>query len=76
MWWERDERLPFVSAYPGIIRYLESERWPNPQTLGEALLAERRRRGIEVRKAAALARVPELTRFPFEIVEAGAGAFD
>lgn len=54
MLWERDERLPFVSAYPAIIQFLEYEPWPEPKTLGEALLAERRRRGIEIRKAAAL----------------------
>jgi transcriptional regulator with XRE-family HTH domain len=61
MWWERDERPPIVSAYPAIISFLGSEPWPEPQTLGEALLAERRRRGIEIRKAAALAGVDEGT---------------
>jgi len=61
MWWERDERLPFVHFYPAIIAYLGFEPWPEPQTLGAALLAERRRRGVEIRKAAALAGVDEGT---------------
>ena len=61
MWWERGERVPLVSAYPAIIAYLGYEPWPEPQTLGAALLAERRRRGVETRKAADLARVDEGT---------------
>ncbi len=52
MWWERDQRPPFVHAYPGIIRFLGYEPWPAPQTLGEALLAERRRRGLPIKQAA------------------------
>ena len=61
MWWERDERIPFVSAYPGIIAYLGCEPWDEPQSLGETLRAERHRRGIEIRKAAALIGVDEGT---------------
>lgn len=61
MWWERDERLPIVSAYPVIIQFLGHEPWPKPLNLAEALLAERRRRGLEIRKAAALAGVDEGT---------------
>jgi transcriptional regulator with XRE-family HTH domain len=61
MFWERDERPPVVSAYPAIIRYLRAEPWSEPETLGDALLAERRRRGGEIRKAAALAGVDEGT---------------
>lgn len=54
MWWERDAWPPRVSAYPAIIRFLGFEPWPEPKTLASALLAERRRRGLEVRKAADL----------------------
>lgn len=54
MWWERNEREPFVSFYPAIIAWLGHEPWAEPITLAEALLAERRRRGVEIRKAAAL----------------------
>jgi hypothetical protein len=42
MFWERDERGPFVSAYPAVIRYLGYEPWDEPTTLGDVLLAERR----------------------------------
>uniref|UniRef100_UPI0025E41CE7 helix-turn-helix domain-containing protein n=1 Tax=Phenylobacterium sp. TaxID=1871053 RepID=UPI0025E41CE7 len=61
MWWERDERPPVVSAYPAIIGYLGYEPWPLSDTLAQALLAERRRRGIEIRKAAALVGVDQGT---------------
>lgn len=61
MWWERDEREPFVSAYPAIIQFLGYEPWPEPTTLAEALKVERRRRGLEIRAAAALASADEGT---------------
>jgi transcriptional regulator with XRE-family HTH domain len=52
MWWERDERLPFVRAYPAIVDLLGYEPWAEPTSLAEALLAERRRRGLSVERAA------------------------
>jgi hypothetical protein len=61
MFWERDERTPVVSAHPAVIAYLGYEPWGDPETLGSALLAERRRRGLEVRKVAALVGVDEGT---------------
>lgn len=61
MWWERDEREPNVSAYPAVIAYLSYEPWEEPRTLGEALLAERRRRGLRIDQAAALVGVDEGT---------------
>jgi hypothetical protein len=54
MWWERDEREPFPSAFPAIIEFLGEEPWPEPRTLAEALVAERRRRGLAVEHAADL----------------------
>ena len=69
MWWERDERLPIVSAYPAIIEFLGYEPWPEPRCLGDALLAERRRRGLEIRKAAALIGVDEGTWRRWELGE-------
>lgn len=51
MWWERDQREPFVHLYPGIIRFLGYEPWPEPATLSAALLAERRRRGWNLAQA-------------------------
>lgn len=61
MWWERDEREPYVHQYPAIIRYLSYEPWPTPSSLGELLLAERRRRGVSVATAAELIGVDEGT---------------
>lgn len=61
MWWERDEREPIVSAYPAVIAYLGYEPWEDPKTLDEALLAERRRRGIRIDQAAELVGVDEGT---------------
>ena len=61
MWWERDGRLPVVSAYPAIVLFLGREPWPKPRSLPEALLAARRIRGLEIRKAAALIGVDEGT---------------
>lgn len=50
--WERDEWLPAIAAYPALIRFLGYEPWPQARTLGEALLAERRRRGLVLKQAA------------------------
>lgn len=61
MWWERNEREPFVSVYPAIIQFLGHEPWPDPVNLGETLLAFRRRKGLEIRKAATLIGVDEGT---------------
>jgi DNA-binding XRE family transcriptional regulator len=61
MWWERDEREPFVSAYPAIIAFLGYEPWEEPRDLGSALLAARRRRGLRVDQAAKLVGVDEGT---------------
>lgn len=61
MWWERDGKLPLVHFYPALIAYLGCEPWSEPRTLAEALLAERRRRGLEMRKIAALVGVDEGT---------------
>lgn len=59
--WERDVRQPMVSMYPAIIRYLGYEPWPQPTTFGEELMAERRRRGLSIRDAAAILGVDEGT---------------
>jgi len=61
MWWERAEREPSVRCWPAIIKYLAREPWPEPQSLGEQLMAERRRRGLFIFEAAALAGVDETT---------------
>lgn len=61
MFWEREARTPLVSAYPAIIQYLGYEPWPEPVTLGQALLAARRKRGVEIRKAAVIVGADEGT---------------
>lgn len=61
MWWERDQRTPRANAYPTVIEYLGYEPWPTPNTLAQALLAERRRRGVDIRTAAGLVGVDEGT---------------
>lgn len=61
MWWERDERAPYVHHYPGIIRCFGYEPWPEPVTLGEKLLAERRRQGLSIKRAAEIVGVDEGT---------------
>ena len=45
MWWERDTYQPLDRSYPALIQFLGHEPWDEPTTLGEALKAERKRRG-------------------------------
>jgi hypothetical protein len=59
--WERKGRKPSVEHYPAIIRFLGYEPWPEPRTLAEALIAERRRRGLAICAAAAAMGVDEGT---------------
>ena len=59
MWWERDDRRPADRYYPAVITFLGEEPWPEPQSLGERLTAERRRRGLSIDRAAALIGVDE-----------------
>jgi transcriptional regulator with XRE-family HTH domain len=50
--WEQDERPPLVHAYPAIIKFIGYDPWAQPKTLAEVLLAERRRRGLQIKQAA------------------------
>lgn len=61
MWWEQDAREPLPRFYPAIVQFLEREPWPEPETLPERLLAERRRRGFTIREAAEVIGVDEGT---------------
>jgi transcriptional regulator with XRE-family HTH domain len=61
LWWERDARKPLDPSWPSIIAYLGREPWRRPETLAERLLAERRRRGLSISEAAAIAGVEETT---------------
>ena len=66
MWWERGVREPFDKFYPAIIRFLGYEPWDTPRTLAEALVVERRRRGLPVKRAAAEIGVDEGTWLRWE----------
>jgi transcriptional regulator with XRE-family HTH domain len=61
IWWEQDERQPFVHFYPAIVRFLGHEPWQQPVTLGDHLMAERRRRGLRIDQAAVLIGVDQGT---------------
>lgn len=61
IWWERDERAPYVHQYPAIIQYLGYEPWPETVSLGEKLLAQRRRHGLSIKRSAEIAGVDEGT---------------
>ncbi len=50
-----------MRAYPTIIGFLGYEPWSSPQTLAEALIAERRRRGLSIEAAATLSGVDQGT---------------
>ncbi len=49
--WERGAKEPMVAQYPTIISYLGYKPWPAPATLQERLRAERRRRGLPIKRA-------------------------
>jgi len=61
LWWERDAREPLERAWPSIIAYLGREPWRRQEVLAERLLAERRRRGLSISEAAAIAGVDQTT---------------
>lgn len=50
--WEKERKQPTVRQYPAIIAFLGYEPWPEPQTLGGILIAERRRLGMSSAEAA------------------------
>lgn len=64
--WERDERVPADRMYPALIKHLGYEPWPEPQTLGEKLQAERLRRGLSRKHAAEVIGVDEGTLWWWE----------
>ena len=49
--WERERTEPEDRLYPAIIQYLGREPWNNSASLPEALVAERRRRGLSIAAA-------------------------
>ena len=59
MKWERDSCEPLDRLYLKVIAFLGHEPWPEPETLGERLRAERRRRGLSIKRAAAMLNIDE-----------------
>ena len=59
--WEKRGVQPEVHFYPAIIAFLGYEPWPTPVTLGERLLAMRRRRGWTIKQSAMSINVDEST---------------
>lgn len=59
--WEAGDTTPTDRLLPAVIRYLGREPWPEPTTLPDQLKAERRKRGLSVKEAAAFLGVDECT---------------
>lgn len=59
--WENGRSQPEDRLYPSIIRYLGREPWSEPASLSEALIAERRRRGLSITGAATVIGIDEGT---------------
>lgn len=57
MLWEQGRYAPGPRVYPALIRFLGSDPWPPPQTIGERLRAGRLRRGLSRRQLAAVLEV-------------------
>jgi len=55
--WEQGRYAPTPRFYPGLIRFLGRDPWPEPRTLGERLCAERLRRGLTRRQLADLLQI-------------------
>ena len=60
--WEKDRRSPAMKHWPAIIEFLGYDPASEPKTIGERLLAYRRRHGLS---RVVLARISVLTRLPF-----------
>lgn len=52
--WEQGRHAPTPRFYPGLIRFLGHEPWPEPHGASERLKAERLRRGLTRRQLAAM----------------------
>lgn len=57
MHWEHGRHAPTDRFYPSLIRFLGREPWPEPHTLAERIKAERLRRGLSCKQAAAVIQV-------------------
>lgn len=52
--WEQGRYAPTPRFYPGLIRFLGHEPWPEPHSTSERLQAERLRRGLTRKQLAAM----------------------
>lgn len=52
--WEQGRYAPTPRFYPGLIRFLGFEPWPNPRSMSERLQAERLRRGLTRKQLAGM----------------------
>lgn len=50
--WEKNRTTPPVTTIPAILRFLEYDPFPKPETLGERMFALRRRKGWSIKEAA------------------------
>ena len=64
--WEKDRCYPAMRHWPGIIAFLGFDPSPAPSTIGEQLLAYRRRHGLSRKALAADLAVDEATLWRWE----------
>jgi transcriptional regulator with XRE-family HTH domain len=57
--WELNRHAPADRFYPPLIRFLGRDPWPEPETIGERVRAERMRRGLTCQQFAAVLQVDE-----------------
>ena len=67
--WEKDRRTPAMKHWPGIIALLGYDPTPEPTTLGQQLLAHRRRLGLSRKALAASLGVDDVTLWRWETDE-------
>lgn len=65
--WEKDRCHPVMRHWPGIIELLGYDPNPEPKTLGEKLLAYRRRHGLSRKALARQLGVDEATLWRWEV---------
>ena len=64
--WEKDRCNPAMKHWPGITAFLGYDPTPEPKTLGQRLMAYRRRNGLSRKRLAVLLQVDETTLWKWE----------
>jgi DNA-binding XRE family transcriptional regulator len=67
--WEQDRSVPMVRYYPAIFSFLSYDPFPEPATLPEQIVAQRRRLGLTLKEAARSIGVDEGTFHRWETGE-------